>query len=230
MRDPSPASAPSASRVSGRAPGGADPAGESGQGRVARKRMQRVRLMQETAARIFAEKGFEGANLDEIAARLDLNGSSLYHYFSSKHELFLRCVESTAGEVVDRLSVIADSEGPATDRLRRLFHDQVLIEIRDYPDFVPLFLKVYAPDPAIRERVLQLRQEHGAVFERVAAEAGRAVGRDRDETRLLVHLALGSLAYVQDWYNPHGPWEPDEAAARIASELVAPFLSPAGRR
>lgn len=186
--------------------------------------------MQETAARVFAEKGFEGANLDEIAARLDLQGSSLYHYFSSKHELFLRCVETTAAEVIERLSAIAESAGAPADRLRRLFHEQVLIEIRDYPDFVPLFLKVYVPDPAIRARVLRLRQEHGSVFERVAEDAARAVGLDRESARLSLHLAIGGLAYVQDWYRLRGPWPPDEAADRIAAELIRPFLPPGGGR
>ena len=84
--------------------------------RVARKRAERVARVERTAARMFAERGYEGANLEEIAARLDLRGPSLYHYFSSKEELFLRCVRSSADEVITRLGSVAAAEPEPVER------------------------------------------------------------------------------------------------------------------
>ena len=117
-------------------------------GRVARKRAERQRLMERVAAEVFAERGYERASLEEIAARLDMRGASLYHYYPSKEDLFLAAVQNATAEVVARLREVASSGGPAVDRLRRLFVSQALVELRAYPSFAPLFL-MHLPDPVL---------------------------------------------------------------------------------
>lgn len=193
-------------------------------GRVARKRAERIRLVERTAARMFAEKGYERTNLDEIAAALDLSGPSLYYYFSSKEELFLRCIESSAEEVQERLRELADSGGSAEDRLRRLVREQVLIELRDYPDFAPLFFRIQVPVPAIQERLAELRRQHGELFTKVGYECADEHGIKRDEARISLLMAFGALAYLPMWYDPDGALGPEELADMISSIVVGAYL------
>lgn len=193
--------------------------------RVARKRAERVARVERTAARVFAERGYEGANLEDIAAQLDLRGPSLYHYFSSKEELFLRCVRSSADEVITRLEVVAAAEADPVERLRLLFREQVLIELRDYPDFVPLFVTIRLPAADLRERLLGLRREHEAVFQRAVEQLRDAHGIDRASASLALRVAFGALAHVPDWYDPDGPMDVEELADRMAATLIGPFLT-----
>lgn len=46
------------------------------------------------AARIFGERGFAGASLDEIASSADLTKGAVYWHFASKSDLFLTLVEA----------------------------------------------------------------------------------------------------------------------------------------
>ncbi|MGQ0573838.1 MAG: TetR/AcrR family transcriptional regulator [Pseudonocardia sp.] len=193
----------------------------SGGSRVERKRAQRVAQLERTAARMFAEKGYEGTNLEEIGAALDLRGPSLYYYISSKEELFFRCVQGCTDEVIARLERIARSEADPVRRLRQMFREQVLIELRDYPEFVPLFVRIRLPRAPMRERLLELRRSHGAVFRRVADEVGAATGRPAAATRTGLMIAFGALAYVPEWYDPAGPLGPDELADELADALIA---------
>jgi TetR/AcrR family transcriptional regulator, cholesterol catabolism regulator len=62
---------------------------------------------------------------------LDLRGARLYHYFSSKEELSLRCVHKSAAEVCARLRAIAPAELAPGDKLLALFRAQALIEVRE---------------------------------------------------------------------------------------------------
>jgi AcrR family transcriptional regulator len=55
-------------------------------------------LLLRAAARVFAERGFEGATVDEIAAQAGLSKGTLYWNFESKDELFLSLLE----EHIDR--------------------------------------------------------------------------------------------------------------------------------
>jgi TetR/AcrR family transcriptional regulator, cholesterol catabolism regulator len=190
---------------------------------VARKRAERIRRAEEVAARVFAERGYEGANFDEIAGRLGLRGPSLYHYFSSKEDMFLACVEHSAAEVMQRLQAIAGSAEPPAVRLRRMFAEQILIETRDYPAFAPLFLKMYVPVPRIQARLAELKRAHGDITRRVARECAAQAGLDRDQTRVALMAAFGALAYIQEWYAPDGPMSPEALAEALSATLVAPF-------
>lgn len=205
------------------APVSRDGRGVGGGGHVARKRAERIRRAEEAAARIFAERGYDGANFDDIASELGLRGSSLYYYFSSKEAMFLQCVEHAAAEVIQRLEAIAGTPDPPSVRLRRMFAEQVLIEIRDYPAYVPLFLKMYVPVPRIQERLAQLKRAHGDAMRRVALECAQENGMRAADMRVALLAAFGALAYVQEWYRSDGPLAPEELADALSRTLVAPF-------
>ena len=195
-------------------------------GRVARKRAERQRLMERVAAEVFAERGYERASLEEIAARLDMRGASLYHYYASKEELFLHAVQNATAEVVARLRAVVESGGPADERLRRLFAEQALVELRDYPSFAPLFL-MHLPDPVLADRVRELSREHAAIFRDLAAEVAGEAGRPAGDARIATYLAMGSLAYLRRWYDPAGSMSVEELAEHVAGELVR-LLQPIG--
>jgi TetR/AcrR family transcriptional regulator len=58
------------------------------------------------AAEIFAEKGFEGARVDEIAHRANVNKALIYYYFRSKDELLL----SLLREISDDVAVFLETD------------------------------------------------------------------------------------------------------------------------
>jgi hypothetical protein len=62
----------------------------------------------------------------------------LYHYSSSKEELSLRCVHKSAAEVCAWLRAIAAAELAPGDKLRALFREQALIEVREYRQYLQL--------------------------------------------------------------------------------------------
>ncbi len=54
----------------------------------AERRARTRQSLLDAAASVFAERGYHGATLDAIAERAGLSKGSVYHNFSSKHELF----------------------------------------------------------------------------------------------------------------------------------------------
>ncbi len=191
---------------------------------MARKRAARRRLVEHTAADVFAERGYEGAGFDEIGARLDLRGPSLYHYYSSQEELFLRTVENGHAEVLDRLRAIVARDLPAGERLRLLFVEQAIIELRDFRAFASLFL-MSVPVPAIASRLAELRREHGQVFRSLAREVAEQHGVPPRRASIAVLLALGALGNLHSWYRPDGPLSLDQIATEVADVLLQPFLT-----
>ena len=64
--------------------------------RATRQRLQpseRRRLLEEAAGRLFAERGYDGTTLSDIAAAADVTKPMLYRHFDSKKALYLGLLE-----------------------------------------------------------------------------------------------------------------------------------------
>lgn len=202
--------------------------GAEGFSRTERKRAERIARLERIAARAFAEYGYNGTNFDLVAAEIDLRGASLYNYVSSKEELFLRCINNSAYAVFDRVQRIADSDLSPIDKLRALIHEQILIVVRDLREFVPLFFKTEVPVQSLKDRILEVRRSHAAIYERVAEQIRRGTGVNRMTVRIWLEIVYGAISYLPDWYDPNGPLGCEQLADTLADTLVDPFRRIAG--
>jgi AcrR family transcriptional regulator len=95
------------------------------------------------AGRVFAERGYHGATLEDVVAEAGVSKGALYHYFSSKQELFLALLEEHLAEGMDDAEALIAEPGPeqgqiglaAEGFLRRVGHD---------PRWLPLLLEFLA--------------------------------------------------------------------------------------
>lgn len=193
---------------------------DAGLSRVARKRAERMKAILRIAAQVFAERGYERTNLEEIAARANMRGPSLYYYVPTKEELYTRCVESLGDEVFAVLENVAQGPEPAVERLEKLFEAQLLTQLRDfYPDYVPLMPGPHFSEAPLRDRILACRQKHIAIFQKVAAQAAVDGAIDRG-WRLGLRLIFGALGSIHEWYDPEGPLPPEALSKRIAVSFM----------
>ena len=88
----------------------------------------------EAARGIFFEKGFERANLDEIALRAGVAKGTIYRYFENKAELYVQVLVLGADAFVERLNQTIDPALPPDDQIRRIgrFYLEHYSENREY--------------------------------------------------------------------------------------------------
>jgi AcrR family transcriptional regulator len=105
-----------------------------------------------TAAKMFSERGYESVTIREIANSIGINSASLYHHFSSKHDILTSLYQFYSDERskecpdLDELLRLAESTRPHELLMLTEFHynedireflDQILItaarEIRSDP-------------------------------------------------------------------------------------------------
>ena len=73
----------------------------------------------DAALDVFAERGFAGARLEDIAARAGVTKGTVYLYFASKEELFEAVVRQTLGSSIARgQATLRDFDGPTPELLR----------------------------------------------------------------------------------------------------------------
>ena len=97
----------------------------------------------EAAARVFAEKGFHQATVDEIAVEAQAAKGTVYNYFESKDGLFLALVEAKLEELARLYAEAAERSEPPLVRLRRL----VVIHVEYLRRQAPLWRVLMAERP-----------------------------------------------------------------------------------
>lgn len=80
------------------------------------------RMLLDAAIAVFSEKGFDGARVDEIAARANVNKAMLYYYFDSKEKLFEALVRQFKEDVKKlRETLTKDANLDDDNKLETLF-------------------------------------------------------------------------------------------------------------
>ena len=121
-----------------------------------RRKSARPSEILDAALSCFAEAGFAGTRLDDIAARADITRGTLYLYFRSKEELFKAVVQQMIiPHFLDREAVVAGATGTIADTLRGVILSLadiagdkrisvvpkiVLSEARNFPDLAKFYL------------------------------------------------------------------------------------------
>jgi AcrR family transcriptional regulator len=94
----------------------------------------------DAAARLFAERGYAEADVDSLAALLEVGKGTIYRYFPSKRELFLAAVDRgmqrLGAEVNARVSQFADPLERITEAIRAY-----LAWFDEHPEMVELFIQ-----------------------------------------------------------------------------------------
>lgn len=86
-----------------------------------RRKSERPGEILAAALEVFAERGFAGARLEDVAARAGVSKGAIYLYFSTKEDIFRAAVEQVIAPNVDQVrQLLAAHPGPFPDLLRLL--------------------------------------------------------------------------------------------------------------
>jgi AcrR family transcriptional regulator len=77
-----------------------------------RNKLRRREQITEAALRLFAQRGFDGTTIDEIAAAADVSRRTFFRYFARKEDVILDWKRRTADELRDALAARPAQEAP----------------------------------------------------------------------------------------------------------------------
>jgi TetR/AcrR family transcriptional regulator len=157
----------------------------------------------DVATRLFAERGYEGTSMNDVAERVGMRKASLFYHFATKDSLYEAVLERLVASLQVALEEIYVSSGTYEDRLDAVTEMLVTV-LASHPYAARLLLRE-AMDwgPVIREgklldRIL-LVLEAGAAWLRAGQEQGVFVEGDPKQLVLssiglhFLPFALGQL-------------------------------------
>jgi AcrR family transcriptional regulator len=175
----------------------------------------------EHAARLFAERGYDGTSLQDVADAVGVSRPALYYYFSSKEEILAALVRETSGKTAAVLKAVRtrkdlDAEG----KLRALARTLVLHRVEAPGRFRMLDRTEASMPPEIAKEHLSARREVLAEIVGLVHE-GISTGQFRPmDERIAALSVLGMCNWVAWWYRPGPDRPPQPIADQIAQSAV----------
>lgn len=184
----------------------------------------------EQATRLFAQRGFAGTSLQDVADAVGLTRPALYHYVKSKDHLLANLVaEVTAVAATDIATVAQRTELSATQRVR----DIVQLLVRRQGEQGERFRLLLRSEADLPETVLEsYRTNRRAVLRSLTdvIEHGIAQGEFRPVTATVAALGmLGTVNWVAWWYHPGSGFDLADVCAELADQAVHGLAAEEGR-
>lgn len=125
-----------------------------------RKATQTKEAILESAISLFAQKGYAGTSMADLADQLELSKAAIYHHFENKEALFHALVDSLADDM-EKLLEVHESESPSTfDRLKLLRgFAEVLNSHLDIMHLAPMHMVGAPIDFTVRANKLMMRMQ-----------------------------------------------------------------------
>ena len=162
---------------------------------------------------VFADSGFQGASMNDVAEAAGVTKPVLYQHFENKRALFQVVLESIMTEVrVRTFGAAAEANTPfeQVDRSLRAF---VTFMIEEPSGFDILVAGLVSPDPEWREQVNNFFDELSIL----AVEFIQVEGMSEAQRRTLANGIIGlALSMARSWKN-----EPIVTVEELAIDLVA---------
>lgn len=183
------------------------------------------------AARVFAAKGYRDTTTEDIADKVGLKKSSLYHYFKTKEDILFRALMLHLRSSLDGLEPLVKGTHPPAERLRLGIELQCQ-EMMKAPYIANLFVsdRSYLKPSHLRQ-CMELRKKHELVL-RTIIEQGMTDGSFPSvDSVLAVKLIYGALNGLPWWWREDGRYSLKETADLYAQMLVDRMLmaGPASR-
>ncbi len=171
-----------------------------------------------TAARLFAEKGYHGTSIGDLAEAMGVQKGSLYAHIDSKEDLLWEVARGGAEAFHAALDGVPD-DGSALERIRAALRAHLRV-VAEQLDVATVFVREWRYlGVKHRELFLAERRRYEERFRALFRE-GRELGELRtdldDATAALLALSAANWAYT--WLQPGA--ETDELADRFTALLV----------
>ena len=147
------------------------------------------------AATAFAEKGYAGASIKDIADRLGVRQASLYYYFPSKEAALAAICELGVKDFIANLHQILAQGIPTSDKIRAAVANHLQpLRTKPHADYIKCFHRHRheLPDD-LRHGISALAREYQSLIERMFEEGVKAGELRPDLKPKIAALALMGL-------------------------------------
>lgn len=166
----------------------------------------RREVIEQAATEVFAESGYHGASIDEIAKRSGVSPPVVYDHFESKQDLHTRLLERHLAELRLLWREQLQGDDPQEQRIARAF-DAWFAYVQSHPYAWKMLFHDTTGEPEMQAVHREIRMQSRAALlpllahELGAEDAGEPV--DEDALEMAWELLRSALQGLALWWHDH---------------------------
>jgi AcrR family transcriptional regulator len=176
----------------------------------------RLSELLDAAARLFAQRGYVGTSMRDIADEVHMLAGSVYYHFASKEDLLIAVYKTGVATVATAAQAAISSESDPWHRLQALCqaHLETVLHNSNYAQVI---IRVRPEDiPNASEQLRKLRDGYEDIFRDVIGHLPLHKAVDRKALRLML---MGALNWTTFWFNSQGRDSPRVLAKKFVAMI-----------
>lgn len=171
---------------------------------------ERRRQLIEVGRTVFAERGYDGTSVEEIAERARISKPIVYEHFGGKEGLYAVIVDREMDHVITRISAAISGGSP------RVMIERAALAFMTYVEERPEGFAVLLRDSPATTGLASLFAEVAERVGDVLHEELAAAGYDVAVAPLYAQALIGMVAFVGQWWTPESGLSAEQAAAHVS--------------
>jgi AcrR family transcriptional regulator len=172
---------------------------------------QRREQLLDVGRKLFADKGFEGTSVEEIAAHAEVSKPVVYEHFGGKEGLYAVVVDREIRTLLDSITGALMSDGSS-----RLLLERAALGLLDYVESSADGFRILVRDSPVAQSTgtfASLISDVASQVEHILADAFKRNGLDPKNAPMYAQMLVGMVALTGQWWlDSRKPKKADVAA------------------
>jgi AcrR family transcriptional regulator len=187
------------------------------------------------ALRMFAEQGYDGTSIRDIAEAVGIRAASLYHHFGSKEQILWSLTKQALEDLAASWRAAQSSLGVAgpLDRLRAFVRADVTFHAENRTAATVVNSQLRRLEADHYAQAVGRRRAYETELTRIVEDCVATGDSTVPDVRVTVFAILQMTIAIAEWFDPAGPLSPSRLAEiyeELAVKMLAkvPVTAPAG--
>lgn len=181
---------------------------------------RRLAKLLDHAARIFCDKGYEGASMRDLSRATGMSLAGLYHYFASKEELLYLIQKHTFETIIANLEPRLKASNDPEERIRIFIENHLEYSLANKEAMKVLVHEDETLKNEHGTEVRSIKRDYYRICLELLEDFQRARGL-QFSGRLAVLSLFGMINWIYTWHNPRV----DAGAKSLARQMGDIFLN-----
>ena len=173
------------------------------------------------ARRLFAEHGYEGVSMRDIAGSVGIRQSAIYNHFPSKQHLLVDLMTSHMERLLDAMRLAVGKTGTPVERLTAFAQFHVTYHIDQPEDVFLAYMELRSLGDEGRAAIIPLRNAYEKTLRDILSDGARDGTFRIADTAVVTRALLAMLTGVTVWFKDGGRLDRDTVAEAYVTTTLA---------
>jgi len=190
---------------------------------------QKLELILRTSSRIFAEKSYHSTSMRDISRATGVSLAGLYHYCTSKEELFFLIQDHCFGRVLERFRQRSKSVDDPFQKLHIFIDNHLSFFAANMAEMKVLSHEAESLEGDLHKHVSTKKERYARMARKILREIQEQNGHGAAVDLTVATYALfGMMNWIYNWYDPRGKLSVNHLVDNITRLFLNGFLSSSG--